>query len=87
MAEINAGKGSLGKLAKDPAFAQKLDDTVTRLDKILKGVEEGKGTLGQLAQNRSLYDHADQTMDQAQQLVKSIREDPKKYLIIRLKMF
>jgi phospholipid/cholesterol/gamma-HCH transport system substrate-binding protein len=87
VAEINAGKGSLGKLAKDPAFAQKLDDTVTRLDTILKGVEEGKGTLGQLAQNRSLYDHADQTMDQTQQLVKSIREDPKKYLIIRLKVF
>ena len=87
VAEINSGKGSLGKLAKDPAFAQKLDDTVTRLDNILKGVEEGKGTLGQLAQNRSLYDHADQTMDQTQQLVKSIREDPKKYLVIRLKMF
>ena len=69
--EINAGKGALGKLAKDPAFAQKLDDTVTRLNAILKGVDEGKGTLGQLAQNRSLYDHADQTMDQTQQLVKS----------------
>jgi phospholipid/cholesterol/gamma-HCH transport system substrate-binding protein len=87
VAEINAGKGSMGKLAKDPAFAQKLDDTVTRLDDILKGVEEGKGTLGQLAQNRSLYDHADQTMDQTRQLVKSIREDPKKYLIIRMKVF
>ncbi len=87
VAEINAGKGTLGKLAKDPAFAQKLDDTVTRLDSILKGVDEGKGTLGQLVQNRSLYDHADQTMDQAQQLVKSIREDPKKYLVIHMKVF
>jgi phospholipid/cholesterol/gamma-HCH transport system substrate-binding protein len=87
VAEINAGKGSLGKLAKDPAFAQKLDDTVTRLDNILRGVEEGKGTLGQLAQNRALYDHADQTMDQAQQLVKGMRDDPKKYLVIRLKLF
>ena len=87
VAEINAGKGSLGKLAKDPEFAQKLDDTVTRLDNILKGVEEGKGTLGQLAQNRALYDHADQTMDRAQQLIKGMRDDPKKYLVIRLKMF
>jgi len=86
-AEINAGKGALGMLAKDPAFAQKLDDTVTRLDSFLKGLDEGKGTLGQLAQNRALYDHADQTMDQAQQLVKSIREDPKKYLVIRMKVF
>jgi phospholipid/cholesterol/gamma-HCH transport system substrate-binding protein len=87
VAEINAGKGAFGKIAKDPVFAQKLDDTVTRLDSILKGVDEGKGTLGQLVQNRALYDHADQTMDQTQQLVKSIRDDPKKYLIIRLKLF
>jgi phospholipid/cholesterol/gamma-HCH transport system substrate-binding protein len=87
VAEINAGKGALGKLSKDPAFAQKLDDTVTRLDNILTSVDEGKGTLGQLLQNRSLYDHTDQTMDQAQQLVKSIRDDPKKYLVIRLKVF
>jgi phospholipid/cholesterol/gamma-HCH transport system substrate-binding protein len=87
VAEINAGKGSLGKIAKDPAFAEKLDDTVTRLDSILKAVDEGKGSLGQLVQNRSLYDHADQTLDQTQQLVKNIREDPKKYLVIRMKVF
>ena len=87
VAEINAGHGSLGKVAKDPAFAQKLDDTITRLDSILKSVDEGKGSLGQLVQNRSLYDHADQTLDQTHQLVKSIREDPKKYLVIRLKVF
>jgi phospholipid/cholesterol/gamma-HCH transport system substrate-binding protein len=87
VAEVNAGKGSLGMLAKDKDFAAKLDDTISRLDVILQGINEGKGTLGQLAQNRSLYDHADQTMDQAQQLVKSIREDPKKYFVIRMKVF
>jgi len=87
VAEIDAGKGALGKLAKDPAFAQKMDDTVTRLDNILKSVDEGKGSLGQLVQNRALYDHADQALDQTQQLVKGMREDPKKYLVIRLKLF
>jgi phospholipid/cholesterol/gamma-HCH transport system substrate-binding protein len=85
--EINAGHGALGMLAKDPAFAAKLDDTVTRLDGFLKGLDEGKGTLGQLTQNRALYDHTDQMVGQAEQLVKSIREDPKKYLIIRMKVF
>jgi phospholipid/cholesterol/gamma-HCH transport system substrate-binding protein len=87
LAGINSGKGAMGKLAKDPAFAQKLDDTITSLDSILTSVNEGKGTLGQLVQNRALFDHADQTLDQTQQLVKSIREDPKKYLIIRMKVF
>jgi phospholipid/cholesterol/gamma-HCH transport system substrate-binding protein len=87
VAEINAGKGTIGKLAKDPDFAKKLDETVTRLDSILSSVDEGKGTIGQLLKNRSVYDHADETLNQTQQLVKSIREDPKKYLIIRLKVF
>jgi phospholipid/cholesterol/gamma-HCH transport system substrate-binding protein len=85
--QINAGHGTLGKLAKDPAFAQKLDDTVSNLDGILKSINEGQGTMGQLVQNRALYDHLDQSADQAQQLIKGIREDPKKYLVIRLKIF
>lgn len=87
LGDINAGKGSLGKLAKDPEFAKKVDDTVTRLDGILTGIDEGKGTIGQLMQNRSLYDHADQSMDQAQKLLDAIRKDPKKYFVIRLKLF
>ena len=37
--------------------------------------------------NRSLYDHLDQTADQAQQLIKGMRENPKKYLVIQLKLF
>lgn len=86
-ADINQGKGSLGKLAKDPDFARKLDDTVSRLDTLLTGLEQGKGTMGQLMQNRTLYDHADQSMDEAQQLIKAMRENPKKYFVIRLKLF
>jgi phospholipid/cholesterol/gamma-HCH transport system substrate-binding protein len=87
LADVNAGKGSIGKLAKDPDFARKLDDAVTRLDGMLTSIDEGKGTIGQLMQNRSLYDHTDQSMDQAQQLLKAIRQDPKKYFVIRLKLF
>jgi phospholipid/cholesterol/gamma-HCH transport system substrate-binding protein len=86
VADFNAGKG-IGKIAKDPAFAQKLDDTISNLDSILKNMNEGKGTLGQLVVNRSLYDHTDRSMDQAQQLLKAIRENPKKYLVIQLKIF
>lgn len=87
LASVNAGQGTFGKLAKDPEFARKLDDSITNLDNLLKGINEGKGTAGQLIQNRALYDHLDQTADQAQQLIKGMREDPKKYLVIQLKLF
>jgi phospholipid/cholesterol/gamma-HCH transport system substrate-binding protein len=86
-AQINSGRGSVGKLVKDPDFARKLDDAVTNLDNILKSINAGQGAVGQLVQNRALYDHLDQTADQAQQLIKSIREDPKKYLVIQMKLF
>lgn len=85
--QINSGKGTLGKLAKDPKMAKKLDDTITQLDTLLAGINQGKGTMGQLFKNRSLYDNLDQTSDQASKLIKGIRENPRKYLVIRLKLF
>jgi phospholipid/cholesterol/gamma-HCH transport system substrate-binding protein len=87
VAQINAGNGALGKLTKDPDFAKKLDDSVTNLDDILKSINAGQGTAGQLVQNRALYDHMDQTMDEAHQLIKGMRENPKKYLVIQMKLF
>jgi phospholipid/cholesterol/gamma-HCH transport system substrate-binding protein len=87
LASINSGKGAAGEFVKDPALGQKLNDAIANLDGILKGVNAGEGSAGQFVKNASLYDHANQTADQAQQLIKSIREDPKKYLVIRLKVF
>ena len=85
--KVNSGKGALGKLTNDPEVAQKLDNIVTNLDVLLKGVKEGKGTLGQLAENRSLFDNADHAADSANKLITDMRNDPKKYLVIRLKLF
>ncbi|HKN22419.1 MAG TPA: MlaD family protein [Terracidiphilus sp.] len=87
LASINSGKGAIGELIKDPDEAKKLNDAISNLDGILKSVNAGEGSAGQFMKNTALYDHANQTMDQAQQLIKSIRQDPKKYLVIRLKMF
>ena len=82
-----AGEGSLGILAKDPAFAQKLNDTVTKLDSILTQVDSGQGSVGALFKDKALYDHADQVMKDSSDLIQAIRKDPKKYLTIHLKIF
>jgi phospholipid/cholesterol/gamma-HCH transport system substrate-binding protein len=87
VAQINSGQGALGKLVKDPAFAAKLEDTVTSLDSILKGIDQGQGTMGQLFKNRELYDNLNKTLTSSHDLLEAIRADPKKYFVIRLKMF
>ena len=87
MAEADAGRGTLGLLTKDPAFAAKLNDTVTKLDLLLSNVNDGKGTLGQLAQNPAAYDNLNKLLSESTTLVATIRQDPKKYLTIHLKVF
>jgi phospholipid/cholesterol/gamma-HCH transport system substrate-binding protein len=87
LASINSGKGAAGEFVKDPALGQKLSDAIANLDGILKSVIAGEGSAGQFVKNKSVYEHVDETMDQAQQLIKAIRADPKKYLVIQMKVF
>jgi len=87
VSQINKGNGAVGKLMHDKAFAQKLDDTVTSLDGILKSVNAGEGTIGQLVKNRTTVDNLNKTLVSTHDLLEAIRADPKKYFVIRLKLF
>jgi phospholipid/cholesterol/gamma-HCH transport system substrate-binding protein len=86
-ADVNAGKGALGKLAKDQEFADKLQNTMNKLSALSDRLESGQGTAGKLLQDPSLYNNADQMLLEARALVKAVRENPKRYLTIRLKVF
>jgi len=87
LAEADAGKGALGLLSKDPAFARKLDDTVSNLDKLLSNVNTGKGTLGKFATDDQAYNNLNTLLKSSNDLVTAVRADPKKYLVIHLKIF
>jgi phospholipid/cholesterol/gamma-HCH transport system substrate-binding protein len=87
LAEADSGKGALGLLTKDPAFARKLNDTVTQMDTLLTNVNDGKGTIGKLATDNSMYGNLNTLLTSSTDLVTAIRKDPKKYLVIRLKLF
>lgn len=85
--DINAGKGTIGKLAKDDVLAQKLDNTISKLSILTDRLEAGEGTAGKLFKDPSLYNNSDQMLIETRQLVKSIRENPKKYLTFKVKVF
>ena len=87
MSNINQGKGALGKFASDEAFARKLETTITNLNEIVARLNAGEGSAGMLLHNPSLYNNADQMLLESRNLVKAIRENPKKYLTIRLRVF
>ena len=85
--DINAGKGPLGKLTKDEELAKKLDTTITKLSQLTTQLEAGQGSAGRLFKDEALYNHADQMLTETRDLIKAIRENPKKYLSIKLHVF
>ena len=85
--DINAGKGTIGKLAKDEELAKKLDTTMTKLSQLMTELEAGQGTAGKLFKDDSLFNNANKTLIEAGDLVKAVRENPKKYLSIKLHIF
>ncbi|MHB8217185.1 MAG: MlaD family protein [Candidatus Sulfotelmatobacter sp.] len=85
--DISAGKGTLGKLAKDEELAKKLDTTLTKLAALTSELEAGQGTAGKLFKDDTLYNNANKIMTETSDLIKAIRENPKKYLSIKLHIF
>lgn len=85
--DINAGKGTLGKLTKDEELAKKLDTTITKLSELTTDLEAGKGTAGKLLKDETLYNNANDMLTESRALVKAVRENPKKYLSIKLHIF
>ncbi len=87
LARVDAGEGTVGLLFKDQAMADKLRDTVTQLDSLLSNVNAGKGTVGQLVTDDAAYKNLNKLLAQTDSLVEAIHQDPKKYFVIRLKIF
>jgi phospholipid/cholesterol/gamma-HCH transport system substrate-binding protein len=85
--DVNAGKGTLGKLSKDEELAKKLDITITKLSELTTDMEAGQGSVGKLFKDETLYNNANQMLTETRDLVKAVRQDPKKYLSIKLHIF
>jgi phospholipid/cholesterol/gamma-HCH transport system substrate-binding protein len=60
---------------------------MNKLSALTDRLDAGEGTIGKLLQDPAIFNHTDQVLTETQELVKSIRQNPKKYLTIRLKIF
>jgi phospholipid/cholesterol/gamma-HCH transport system substrate-binding protein len=74
-------------LARNQEFANKLQNTMSKLSDLSDRLNSGEGTIGKLLQDPSVYNNTNQLLQETQQLIKAIRQNPKQYLTIRLKIF
>jgi phospholipid/cholesterol/gamma-HCH transport system substrate-binding protein len=85
--DVNAGKGAIGLLARNQEFADKLHNTMNKISDLSDRLNSGQGTIGKLLQDPAVYDNTNQVLLETRELIKAIRQDPKKYLTIRLHIF
>ena len=87
LADLNAGKGTAGKLLKDDQLHQRFDQLVAKLNTTVDKMNAGQGTLGQFMVNPQLYESLTGATREFQSLAKDMRANPKKFLTIRLSLF
>lgn len=85
--DVNSGNGTLSKLIKDPQLYNQLNHTIGNVDKITARMESGEGTLGLLSTDKSLYNNLSYSMKSLREFLTEFRQNPKKYLTVRVKIF
>jgi len=100
-ADLKDGKGTAGKFLKDEKLYDdardaiaRFNSTTTKIESILSDAQAGKGTIGRLVTDETLYNNINQTASNINQfssegtkLLYDFRQNPKKFLRIKLAIF
>lgn len=99
--DLASGKGSAGRFLKDEQLYQDARDTLarfnstaTKLEALITDAQAGKGTVGKLINDETLFNNINQTASNFNQLssestklIYDFRQNPKKYLRIKVSLF
>ncbi|HWZ98840.1 MAG TPA: MlaD family protein [Candidatus Dormibacteraeota bacterium] len=85
--DVRAGKGSLGKLATDDTLYNKLRDTSSNLANATAKLNDNTTTAGKLFSDPQLYDNLTSLTGDMRLLIGDFRQNPKKFLRIKVGIF
>jgi len=86
-ARIERGEGTIGKLINDPTLHEDTKKTMANMEHITERLDQGQGTAGALLHDRELYDNLNNLSSQLVRLVYDFRQDPKKFLRVKVSIF
>jgi phospholipid/cholesterol/gamma-HCH transport system substrate-binding protein len=87
MAKVERGEGNLGKLLNDDKLYTDTRETIDKLKKIADGLERGEGTAGKLLKDEKLYQNLNNMSAEVTKLLYDFRQNPKKYLSVKVAIF
>jgi phospholipid/cholesterol/gamma-HCH transport system substrate-binding protein len=87
VADVRAGKGTLGKLATDDALYNKLRESSESIAAATAKLNDNTTTAGKLLSDPKLYDNLTGLTGDMRLLIGDFRQNPKKFLRIKLSVF
>ncbi len=87
MARIERGEGNLGKLVNDEKLYADARDTIEKLKVIADRLERGEGSAGMLLRDEKLYNNVNTMSAEITKLLYDFRQNPKKYLSVKVALF
>ena len=87
LAKVERGEGNLGKLLTDEKLYNDTRETVERLKNIAGGLERGEGTAGLLLKDEKLYQNLNTMSAEVTKLLYDFRQNPRKYLSVKVAIF
>lgn len=85
--DIEAGRGSLGKFIKDEKLHDDAQAAIASFRNISDRLDKGEGSAGKLLRDDKLYNNLNQTTAEMVKMLYDFRQNPKKYLSIKLSLF
>ena len=86
-ARLTRNDNTAGKLLTEKELYDRINSTMSRIDDLTKNLNSGQGTAGQLLHNKEMYDNMNSAAKELKDLIAAIKQDPKKYLNVRVSIF
>ncbi|HQR38281.1 MAG TPA: MlaD family protein [Blastocatellia bacterium] len=86
-AQVRSGKGAIGGLIYDEKLHDDATAAIASLKAITDRIDRGEGTLGKLSRDEALYNNLNQLSAESVKLLYDFRQNPKKYLRVKLAVF
>jgi phospholipid/cholesterol/gamma-HCH transport system substrate-binding protein len=87
LGDIREGKGTLGKLATDDALYSNLRDASANVRDATAKLNSNQGTVGKLFNDPALYDNLTGLTGDMRLMISDFRQNPKKFLHVKLGIF
>jgi phospholipid/cholesterol/gamma-HCH transport system substrate-binding protein len=72
--QVQQGKGTVGKLIKDPALYDNVNATVSRLNTMVGSIQAGNGTAGKFLTSDELYTKVNTTVDNVNDVIGAVKD-------------